>query len=313
VASFGESLREARKARNITLQEIADITKIGTRTLQALENEQFDLLPGGIFNKGFVRSYARCVGLDEERTVAAYMAAAKVVPSEADVRAISTQLYGARVTQNEPWWVNAKTIVGILAVIVALGMGALWLKEQRKEARELAASQQRVESPGVSAGAPVSITPPAATPNAQSATASEATNNATAALNTTQSTPQGTIQTGNQANGTANPAGGVAPQPTASVPAPSKGSSAPVEISISATARAWISVRSDGKAIETLTLDPGKPELSSRSYKAQEKLMLTVGNPAGVSVTYNGKPTGTLGVEGHRTVITFTPQGMVKE
>ncbi len=88
---------------------------------------------------------------------------------------------------------------------------------------------------------------------------------------------------------------------------------APVEISISATERVWISVRSDGKTVETLTLDPEKPETSSRSYKAKEKLLLVVGNPAGLSVTYNGKPTGVLGLSGQRATITFTPQGMQKQ
>ena len=86
-----------------------------------------------------------------------------------------------------------------------------------------------------------------------------------------------------------------------------------MEISISATARAWISVRSDGKTVETLTLDPEKPEARTRSYKANEKLTLVVGNPAGLSVTYNGKPAGTLGVVGHPATITFTPQGMQKQ
>jgi len=91
VASFGQKLRQAREARNITLQEIADTTKIGTRALQALEWERFDQLPGGIFNKGFVRSYARCVGLDEEETVAAYMEAAKVPPPETDMQTLAVQ------------------------------------------------------------------------------------------------------------------------------------------------------------------------------------------------------------------------------
>jgi hypothetical protein len=65
---------------------------------------------------------------------------------------------------------------------------------------------------------------------------------------------------------------------------------APVEVSILATKRAWISVKSDGKTVESVTLDPDKPEMRSRSYKAEEKLMLVVGNPAGLTVTYNGKP-----------------------
>lgn len=100
---------------------------------------------------------------------------------------------------------------------------------------------------------------------------------------------------------------------TASKPAAASKGAAPVEISISATARSWISVRSDGKGVETLTLDPDKPEARSRHYTANEKLMLVVGNPAAVSVTYNGKPTGMLGSSGQRATITFTPEGMEKQ
>jgi hypothetical protein len=86
-----------------------------------------------------------------------------------------------------------------------------------------------------------------------------------------------------------------------------------VEVSISATSRVWISVSSDGNKVETLTLDPEKPEASSRSYSAKEKLLLVVGNPAGLSVTYNGKPAGVLGRSGERATITFTPKGIEKQ
>jgi hypothetical protein len=88
---------------------------------------------------------------------------------------------------------------------------------------------------------------------------------------------------------------------------------APVEITITARERVWISVRSDGAPVETITLDPAKPEVSTRRYKAKERLMLVAGNPAGLDVTYNGKPTGTLGEEGKRVTITFTKDGFEKK
>jgi cytoskeleton protein RodZ len=77
VGSFGERLQREREMRGVTLDEIAEATKIGTRSLRALEAQEFEKLPGGIFNKGFVRSYARFLGLDEEQAVADYEAAAK--------------------------------------------------------------------------------------------------------------------------------------------------------------------------------------------------------------------------------------------
>src|SRR6266581_3127001 len=61
--------------RGITLEEIAAATKIGGRALRALENEKFDQLPGGIFNKGFVRSYSKYLGIDEEQAVSDYLTA----------------------------------------------------------------------------------------------------------------------------------------------------------------------------------------------------------------------------------------------
>jgi cytoskeleton protein RodZ len=75
VGSFGDRLQRERELRGITLEEIAEATKIGTRSLRALEEQDFDKLPGGIFNKGFVRSYARHLGLDEEQVVADYLTA----------------------------------------------------------------------------------------------------------------------------------------------------------------------------------------------------------------------------------------------
>jgi cytoskeletal protein RodZ len=61
--------------RGISLEEIAEATKIGTRALRALEDQDFDKLPGGIFNKGFVRAYSRYLGIDEEQAVSDYLAA----------------------------------------------------------------------------------------------------------------------------------------------------------------------------------------------------------------------------------------------
>ncbi|MBZ5566287.1 MAG: helix-turn-helix domain-containing protein [Acidobacteriia bacterium] len=75
MGSFGERLQREREMRGITLEEIAEATKIGTRSLRALEEQDFDRLPGGIFNKGFVRAYSRYLGLDEEQAVADYLAA----------------------------------------------------------------------------------------------------------------------------------------------------------------------------------------------------------------------------------------------
>src|ERR1035441_3586897 len=62
----GETLRRERLKRNLDLEEISRELKISTRFLQAIENDQYEKLPGGVFAKSFVRQYARLLGLDEE-------------------------------------------------------------------------------------------------------------------------------------------------------------------------------------------------------------------------------------------------------
>ena len=73
MGAFGEKLRKQRERQGIGLDAISGTTKISTRMLRALEEEHFDQLPGGVFNKGFVRAYARQVGLNEEEAIADYL------------------------------------------------------------------------------------------------------------------------------------------------------------------------------------------------------------------------------------------------
>ena len=80
--SFGARLKREREQRKITLDEIAVSTKIGTRFLAAIEEDHFDQLPGGIFNKGFVRAYARHLGMDENQAIADFVAATEPVLPE---------------------------------------------------------------------------------------------------------------------------------------------------------------------------------------------------------------------------------------
>ena len=73
MSDFGTALREARERRGITLRQIADHTKISIASLEALERSDASRLPGGIFARSFVRSYAAEVGLDPDATVEAFL------------------------------------------------------------------------------------------------------------------------------------------------------------------------------------------------------------------------------------------------
>ena len=73
-SDFGARMRQAREQRGVSLRQIADATKIGISQLEALERNDIARLPGGIFSRGFVRSYAAEIGADPEQTVRDFLA-----------------------------------------------------------------------------------------------------------------------------------------------------------------------------------------------------------------------------------------------
>ena len=73
MSDFGGKLRQAREGRGISLRQVAATTKISVAALEALERNDVSKLPGGIFSRAFVRSYAAEVELDPERTVREFL------------------------------------------------------------------------------------------------------------------------------------------------------------------------------------------------------------------------------------------------
>ena len=74
MGEFGDKFRKAREKKELTLDDVSNVTKISARMLQAIEEENFDQLPGGVFNRGFIRAYAKHLGLDSEEAVNDYLA-----------------------------------------------------------------------------------------------------------------------------------------------------------------------------------------------------------------------------------------------
>lgn len=71
--TLGEELRQRREQRGVTLAEISEATRIGTRFLKAIETDSFSILPGGIFTRSFIRAYAKYVGMNEDEAIALYL------------------------------------------------------------------------------------------------------------------------------------------------------------------------------------------------------------------------------------------------
>jgi cytoskeleton protein RodZ len=132
-AGFGEHLKREREMRGISLDEISSATRIAVRFLEAMENEQWDQLPGGVFNRGFVRAVAHHLGLSEEALIAEYTVATGDQPtgSSAPIRTPATQ------DPSTPWlpWV---IVVALIAVILAGAFYGWRRYEAHKKAQQAA-------------------------------------------------------------------------------------------------------------------------------------------------------------------------------
>jgi cytoskeleton protein RodZ len=113
--SFGTWLRRQREVREIDLREIADSTKVGMSYLRAFEDDRFDVLPAPVFAKGFLRQYARYVGLDPEEVVNFYLAAREPQSDEEQ-----------QPVRREPEAASRKALFLVLAATAAL-VALVWL------------------------------------------------------------------------------------------------------------------------------------------------------------------------------------------
>src|ERR1700751_2274248 len=110
--TFGERLKRERELREVTPEEVCKSTRIAPRFLEALENEQWNRLPGGVFGRGFVRSIARYLGLSEEDLLSEYDLARGENSNGAPAKA-------ERIPAPPKW---IPTLGGVLAVSVRVGL-----------------------------------------------------------------------------------------------------------------------------------------------------------------------------------------------
>jgi cytoskeletal protein RodZ len=121
--NFGERLKRERELREVTLEEITQATRIGPRFLEALENEEWDKLPGGVFNRGFVRSIAHYLGLGEEAFLAEYDLAHGAHAEQ------QAQKYAQKIEDRippTPLWIPVAMVGGIVLLAAAIIFGGIY-------------------------------------------------------------------------------------------------------------------------------------------------------------------------------------------
>jgi cytoskeleton protein RodZ len=204
LGTFGERLRREREMRGVSLDEIAKATKIGTRSLKALEQEEFGKLPGGIFNKGFVRSYAKFLGMDEDQAVADYVVAAgeaeqssdaviERLAAESERRAEEKRIQRQREKKAEPFFTWNKIAVVVIIIVAAVLGSQYYAKRKAMKAEQTtpsvaapsAATQPAAptptEAPTAAANTPAGVGPGNATIADNATTSNAGTSNATSA------------------------------------------------------------------------------------------------------------------------------------
>jgi cytoskeletal protein RodZ len=130
VTEFGARLKQARLARGISLAQIAAVTKISARSLEAVERNDFSKLPGGIFARAFVRAYAGEVGLDPEAALQQFLeqcpAEMAAVPTDAPESIDGRP--GRAEWQEKLSWRHAAVVLALLALLA----GAWYAWQQRQ-------------------------------------------------------------------------------------------------------------------------------------------------------------------------------------
>jgi len=337
---FGGRLKRAREARGVSLRQIATDTKISIGVLEGLERGDISKLPGGIFSRAFVRSYAQQVGLDAEATVREFL---EVFPDE--TIAAGSPLEVARYTQAEEQLFAtrqraARTVLWLVAVTVPLGALVLYLSIGRGQpaiapveagpstseaatptptevaaSPEAAAPTEVTASPGVAVSpaqqqaTPVSEIPqavaPAEVPAAAPATTDVVTPPTTEAPVREAPPALPAVRSGPPEE--AASAGGEQPDRAEATPASTDATTpvpvTPFRIEIEPTSSCWVSLTVDGGLVIARVMQPGERVVR----RVESEAVLQVGDAAAFSFALNGRPGRPLGGAGEVKLLRITP------
>jgi cytoskeleton protein RodZ len=272
-AGFGEHLKREREMRGVSLDEICAATRISTRFLEALESEEWDQLPGGVFNRGFVRAVARFLGLDEDGFVAEYAL------TQNEVAPPPVWAYQNSKQPEKPRWLP---LAGLAAVVVILfGAGLFgWHVHERRRAQRNAAQHALDTAAPAPASAPALGAP-----------------NAAAIASASNSPPSATVTNGSAAAAPADPTAAGATATPAAPPA-----SDTLELKIEAGKATKLTVSADGKRVFEGRIIAGQ----NRTFTAQTNFDVAARDAGAVLLELNGKTLAPIGPPGRPGKVTLT-------
>jgi len=289
MTSIGETLRRQRIRRGLQLEQLAAQTKIGLHLLEAMEADQFDRLPGGVFTRSFLRQYAQALGLDADEVVTwlkeQFEAPAEPLPAPPPPPPSSLpQMPSFEDVRDR---LRSDSSLGALAwvvivVLVCAGVYQLWQRGVR-----FTSSTQTAAAPSKPATTPQTDAKPDVAPKPQPEASRPDFRPATVA-------EDGSIAT----------AAAPAP-PVPGEPSPAREVGGALRVAFTATEPVWVSVKSDGTRAYSGMIDSQQ----SRQFDAARKMTALVGNVGGIKISLNGKPVGPFGSPGEVRLLMFTPDG----
>jgi cytoskeleton protein RodZ len=265
--SVALELKLAREKRKISLAQIAADTHISMRHLESLEDGRYGDLPGGIYNRAFLRAYCERLDLDQREIIRRY---------EEEMLPLAEKLPKSKVhipPQNTSPQISPVIIWGIMLLISATGLffSRKWISAVFSPYfNHTPANKLRFEPPQMQ------VVPP--TPAIQP----ESGSNAPSVLSPTPSgaskteAPEAEFPSGNKSD----------PALTAAQPA--------LRLELAGTEKCWISIDRDGSLALRKLLEPGEVQ----TFDAEEKFWLVIGNAGGIRLKINGKPLRQLGLPG---------------
>ena len=291
--SVGETLRQQRLRRKVQLQEVSEELKISSRMLEAIEADEYDKLPGGVFAKSFVRQYAAVLGLDEEEVAAQFEEAVRS-PELTRLEELRRphavtglpRVHERRFSSGRPRSVLPSLIAVVVVMLICSGVYAWW-----QRSRQLAATRQRIpRATEARRAAPPRVAqtqPPRAPVQPPPAAATTAGNAAPASAT---AAPAPAFQPG-------------VPQPL--VPDTEPPGTGAVKVELVATEPVWVSVQRDGRPIFQGELQANE----IRTVAANTEVTLRLGNAGGVTILLNGKPIPAPGPKGQVRTVQLTSGG----
>ena len=300
--SIGDFFKQVRETKGLTVEEVASKTRIRTDFVKALEEGNFAKLPDQVFARGFVRSYARSLGLDEDDAIHRFIQSAGAFYEKQDER---ERLKVRQAEEERKRRANRKAVaiaigIAILTLVILLSREQSSLLVRRTQSEPPSTAAKRVTPPETGK---VDV-PVRAEPESLAGPAKAKSQDTPAPPHTTARS-EANAGRGTAPSTTAAPA---QPQATASTHAPAgpEAGLGPLSLEqathaeehlvldLEATELSWVVIQVDGGSPQEALLRPGE----KAKWKGQDQFMLTLGNAGGVKAELNGKPQKPFGPSG---------------